>query len=448
MSATRYFPGPRNRLLTTYRVLRYPFTFCPRWETQYGDPVLLPCVNGDIVLTGRADLIQQIFSASPENYGVFGTEAMAPLVGPNSLLTMEGEHHRRDRKLLMPPFHGQRMRTYAETIQHISRQHFDRATARGETDVMTVAQAITLEVILRTVMGVDDPEELEDLAKALVEIIDAAHPAFLFAPFLQREFGGFGPWADFVRKRAHGDALLDQRIGAARQKNSGDDILSLMVNSCYDDGAPMSDAAIKDELCTMLVAGHETTAITLAFAVDYVFRNTAELDRISADAEGAAGDPSQQAKLVSIRGVIRETLRLRPVLTESLRKLNRPVTLDGVELPAGVVLAASAVLAHNNPDVYPEPQEFRPTRFEGRAFSPFEYLPFGGGHRRCIGAAFAEMELQIALATLLAEYEVELLAPLAKPVRRNVTIAPAGNVPIRIHKRKSRAAPGFGRQIA
>ncbi|MEM9694733.1 MAG: cytochrome P450 [Myxococcota bacterium] len=433
-----YFPGPKNRLLTTFRLLRQPFEVYPAWVERYGDPVLLPAVNGDVVLTGQPELIKTIFSAPPETYGVFGAEAAAPVVGAQSLFTMEGTAHKRDRKLLMPPFHGQRVRAYATTMQEVARRHFDRVVeAGGGTDMLSLAQAITLEIIVRAVVGESETDRVEGLGRALIDAIEAAHPAFLFAPFLQREFGGVGPWAQFRRKLERGDVLMQERIDAARREEPGEDVLSMMIAARYDDGSTMSDTAIRDELRTMLVAGHETTAITLAFLVDFLFRDPAECERLRADAVATAGDPTAQSKLASVQGAVRETLRMRPPLTEALRTLNQPFTLAGVELPPGVVVSPSAILAHLNPEVFPEPERFRPARFEEKNFTPFEYLPFGGGHRRCIGAAFAEVEMKIVVATLLAEYEVELEGPPAEVYRRNITIAPRGGVPLRIRRRKA-----------
>lgn len=435
---TMELSGPRTKLLTTYRLLKKPGEYFPKWKAQYGDPFLVNAVNGRIVLTGRPDLIKQIFAADPSHYDPFGVDAIAPLLGSESLLLMKGDAHRAERKLLMPPFHGKRMRAYAGIMRDAARSHI-AAACGGPVAFCDVTQALTLEVILRAVFGVVDSPTLAYFRKTVVSVLDAVHPSFMFAPFLQRDFGGFGPYAKFRRAFETLEATMDDHLERVRAKDEpGEDILSMMLAARYDDGSAMSDAHIKDELRTIVTAGHETTALALAWATDLVHRHPRVAATIRADVDALGSDASAEdiAKLRSVDDAIKETLRLRPILTEALRTLRKPLTLGGLEIPAGHTVAAVITLVHGDPDIYPDPEAFRPERFSGRSYKPNEYLPYGGGHRRCIGAAFADFELRIALATLVAEFDVELLddSP-PKPVRRNITMAPDTGVRVRLRPR-------------
>jgi cytochrome P450 len=247
--------------------------------------------------------------------------------------------------------------------------------------------------------------------RALIDVLEAVHPAFLFIAALRRNFGGRGPWARFVRKHQHIQRLLLEEFASRRRDaQPREDILSLLLTARYEDGSPMSDTDLVEQLLTLLAAGHETTAISLSWALyllhcheDVLARVLAELDTLPADAE-----PEAVAGLPLLEAVCHETLRLRPITPVIGRSLLAPMDFLGYELPAGVAVGASIQLAHGNPDVYPEPARFQPDRFLGRSYSPFEFLPFGGGARRCIGAAFAVYEMKLVLATLLRTYRFSL----------------------------------------
>lgn len=432
--------GPSSKLLSTYRLLAKPGEYFPQWKARYGDPFVVNAINGRVVLTGRPELIKQIFAADPSHYDPFGVAALAPLLGRQSLLLMSGDAHRAERKLLMPPFHGKRMRAYAELMRDAARRHMHGACGR-DVKFADVTQAFTLEVILRAVFGVVEERMLNQFSEAIAEVIDAVHPIFVFAPFLQREFGGVGPFAKFSRAlerlEAEMDALLE-RVRAADEP--GEDILGMMLEARYDDGSAMTDAHIKDELRTIVTAGHETTALALAWATDLVHRHPKVAAGIRADVDALGPDPTaaELAKLPSVDRAVRETLRIRPILTEALRTLRKPLKLGDMEIPAGHAVGAVVTLVHADPEIYPEPEAFKPERFADRTYKPSEYLPYGGGHRRCIGAAFADFELRIALATMVAEFDVELLdREPPKQVRRNITMAPGNGVPVRLRPRRA-----------
>jgi len=419
-------------LRSTYRVLRSPFRDFPRWSSRYGDPFTIPTVNGTVVLTGDPALIKVIFGADPEIFGPWAVDALGPMLGQRSIFMLEGAPHTRERKLLMPPMHGDRMRAYADGIVDVARRRFGAVVDAPRVSALELAQGISLEVITRAIFGARDDASAARLQRAVVEMVEASSPLMFFMPFLQRELGGVGPWARFRRRFVAVDALLQAQIDAARH-NPGADVCSLLVQSRYDDGEAMADASIRDELRTMLFAGHETTAITIAWVIELLHRSPETLARAQAEIDALGPDPGGEAlaKLEYLDAVCKEAMRLYPVVTEVLRVLRAPLQLGAFEVPAGTGVSASALLAHRREELYPEPERFVPTRFLERRFSPFEYLPFGGGHRRCIGAAFATFEMKIVLGVALARHRIALLdARPPVPVRRSVTMAPSGGVPI------------------
>lgn len=435
-------PGPRGKLRSTYKLLKKPYEVFPEWAAAYGDPFTLNAVNGIVVTTGKPELIKQIFAHDPEDYAPFGAAALEILIGPKSLFLLEGGEHKRERKLLMPQFHGERMRTYGQAMVDVAREHYGAvadATDDQPVKFMDLGQRLTLEIILRAVFGVEEVERVRHFESAIVDTIDHIHPLFVFAPFTAREFGGVGPYARFVKKLRRMDEMLAEQIARVREHPEGrEDILSLMVAAEYEDGGKMSDSALRDELITLVVAGHETTAITLSWIVYLLGTNPRVHDelRTQLDAMGDAVTPVDLVAHPYLGAVCDETLRLYPIITEVLRTLKAPMKLGDYEVPAGCCVGASTVLAHFDPDTYPDPMSFKPERFLDKKPGPFEYLPFGGGHRRCIGAAFANYELRVVLGTLLREFDLELADALPEvPERRNLTMAPKRGVPVRLRRR-------------
>ncbi len=430
-------PGTRSRLLSTYRALTNPIEYSLKWRDKYGDPFLIRAFNGTAAFTGDPKLIRQIFSANPDIFAPFAASSSASLVGPRSIFLLTGEAHKRERKLLMPPFHGERMRAYGDIIVEAARHHIATSCGGSPTKAIDLTQAISLEVIIRAVFGVQDDARVAAFTQAIRNLMGASHPILFFAPMFQRRFFGLGPYDKFIAAYELLDRLLQQQVEDTRE-HPGEDILSMLLSARFEDGSPMPDSSIRDELRTLLFAGHETTAVALAWAIDQVHRTPGVLDRLQAELSdlGEHPSPEQLVRLPYLEGVCKETLRLYPILTEVLRLLVQPMQLGDYTMPAGTGVAASIALVHNREDLYPDPQAFKPERFIQRRFSPFEYLPFGGGMRRCIGAAFAMYELKLVLATLVSESTVELCQPQTpKPTRRGLTLAPEGGVPIRLTRR-------------
>ena len=320
---------------------------------------------------------------------------------------------------MLPPFHGERMRAYESTVREVVARDVAAWPEREPFAIHPRMQGVTLEVIVRAVFGVTDSERRARLADRLARLLaDTASVGLQFGVLLSRRFGTRDPLARLQGLRREIDALLDLEI-AERRADPREDILSMLVAARFEGGEPMDDAEIRDQLMTLLLAGHETTATGLAWTIDLLVRHPAVLDRLVAEI-----DDGEQAYL---RAVVTESLRLRPVVPLAGRRLVAPLRVDGHELPPGTDVTPAIWLAHTRADRYPEPFAFRPERFLDGAPTTSAWVPFGGGVRRCIGAAFAEMEMRVALAEILRHRTLRAASEKAERVaRRNVTFSPAG----------------------
>jgi cytochrome P450 len=298
------------------------------------------------------------------------------------------------------------------------------------------SERISLAVIIRAVFGVTNPEDEKVFGDAILNFAGAFHPTFSFMEFLQRSW--FPPWRRFSAAKQRYNELMDERIQRSRVGPDTEDILRMLVTAVDEDGVGMTADEIKSQLITILFAGYETTAITMSWMLDEIWRNPHVLQRLRAEVDPLPDDGPAIAytKLPYLQAVIKETLRLHPVVTEVLRKIEQPLQLGPHLLPAGKAVSASILLAHLDEQRFPTPHEFKPERFLDRSYSPFDYLPFGGGHRRCIGAAFSTFEMQISMGLLVRNYDVTLHdeAP-PRPTRKNLAMAPASTIPVTLHRR-------------
>jgi cytochrome P450 len=325
----------------------------------------------------------------------------------------------RQRKLLLPSFHGERVRRYGELIRRITEREMETWPVGRPFALRPHTQRITLDVILTAVFGIRDPARLVVARRVVDEFARRSHAVLLF-PVLRRRLGRFSPQARFERARNALDGLVFAEIAARRSEAGGseqDDVLSLLLGASHEDGTPMSDTELRDELVTMIGAGHETTATALAWAVERLVRTPAALARLRESL--ATGEDDY------LEAVIKETLRTRPVITDVARKLTRPVDIGGYRLPTGTFVLAAIIAIHHRADLYPDPWEFRPERFLEGQGEGYTWIPFGGGVRRCLGAAFAQYEMRIVLRTIFERADVR--AATARPERlrpRNITLAP------------------------
>ena len=437
MTAPPSVPLPKPA--QTLRFLVRPIPFMEHWRRKLGETFHASLYGpGEVVFVSSPESVKAIFSRDRVNTIAGGRNIiLGPLLGPGSLLLQEGQEHMRRRKLMLPPFHGERMRAYEEAIEEVTRSAI-AGWREGETfPLHPTMQEITLEVILRAVFGVSDGKRHDELSDGLTEILAAtATPKAvgLLFPGLRDS----PPYRRLRRLIDRVDDLLASEISERRSDpaiGERDDILSMLVQARFDDGSEMSDAEVRDQLMTLLLAGHETTATGLAWAFDLLFRHPEQLVRLTEEVR--SGDDHAY-----LDAVIDETLRVRPVVPFTGRELREPTTLDGFDYGPGQVILVAIWLTHTRPDLYPDPFEFRPERFLEASTETYSWVPFGGGTRRCIGAAFAELEMRVALRTILRECDLEpgSNAP-ERPIRRNVTMSPAGGTPAVIRRRAADLVP-------
>ena len=411
-------PGPRTPPL--YNALRYardPLGFFPRLRERHGDifTVSFPDFR-KVVYLAEPSLVRELFTGDPGQLhaGEANATILEPAVGPRSVLTLDDDEHLRQRKLLLPPFHGKAVERYREIIREAAQRDLATWPVGEPFGIRPRTQSITLEVILRAVYGLSDPGRFARARRVIGEFARRSD-ALLLPAFLRR--GRRGPWGRFIRSRDALDALVYEEIGLRRAEGDDDgrdDVLSLLMRARHDDGSPLSDRELRDELVTVVGAGHETTATALAWAVERLVRHPEAMTRLRHDEDGTYAD-----------AVIRETLRSRPVIVDVARKLTAPMPIGGHELPAGTLVLASITGLHQRADLYPDPQAFRPERFLGRPPGTYTWIPFGGGVRRCLGAAFAQEEMRIVLREIATRADLRPIRAAGERARmRNVTIAP------------------------
>jgi cytochrome P450 len=421
-----------------------PIELMERCSRRYGDMFTLrPLGIGKAVFVSDPDAIKQIFTASPEVMRAGESNAfLQPVVGRRSILVLDGPSHLRQRKLMLPPFHGQRMQSYGDLIADVAERELAGWPVGKPFALRPHTQAITLEVIMRAVFGVEEADRLAELGRRLTHFMDTgtgrARWVATLMPMLQRRFGtDRSPWARFVAAREAVDGLLYDEIRRRRGVTDlaeREDILSLLVQARDEDGSPMTDEELRDELMTLLVAGHETTATALAWAFELLLKNPGALAQLESEvAEG--GEEYLDA-------VIKETLRLRPVLPIVGRNLTEDVTLGRYDLPAGTMVAPCIYLTHRRPDVYPEPERFKPERFVGVQPDTYAWLPFGGSIRRCVGASFAMFEMKVVIPVVLRELRLRAASPEPEPMRRRaITFVPEQDALVVAERRTERLRP-------
>ncbi len=357
-----------------------------------------------LVLVSDPEAIKTVFTASPEvaPSGAAGSP-LAPVMGPHSVIVLTGPQHMRQRKLLLPPFHGERMREYEQVIVDATRRDMAAWPVGSPMRLHERTRAITLEVILRAVFGVE-AERMDRVRAAVGALLVPANPLLIMRmalrrPSLERPGGAFGQALDRL------DAVIYEELGRRRSREDlaeRTDILSLLMQARDEDGQPMTDAELRDELVTLLLAGHETTATSVAWAIERLVRHPDKLERLVAEIDHPDGGEEY------MMAVINETLRVRPVVPIVVRTLQDELQVGPYALPAGTRVTPSIYLTGRNQRVYSDPEAFRPERFLGSAPETFSWIPFGGGIRRCIGAAFAQLEMKLILRTVLSELEPTL----------------------------------------
>jgi cytochrome P450 len=444
-------PGPRTpAFIQSLRYAIDPYASIRHSIAHWGTRATVRAFGqGTMVVFSEPDAIKEIFTDDGET--LRSGEATAPLLGPilgwHSILLMDGARHLRERRLMGPPFHGERMHVYGQIMREIADRRIDGWTAGRPFPIHKEMQAITLDVILRAVFGVDEGAVFARLRERLARFLalaDRPTAAFLSLPPFQLDLGRFSPWGRFVRDRAEVHAMLLDEIAHRRAAGTAGrtDILSLLVDARDEHGAPMHDQELLDEMFTLLMAGHETTATSLAWIFHHILPRPDVLEKLRAELDrvvgGGAVQPEHVPQLEYLEAVMKESSRLTPVATNVVRRLHAPVRIGGIDLPAGINVSASIYGTHHRADLWPDPERFDPGRFLSGRPGPNTFFPFGGGVRRCIGAAFATYELKIVLAAVLSRVDLRI-APgyRMRPVLRAVTIAPSRGMPVVMERRRS-----------
>lgn len=418
---------PLSKTAQTLRFLVRPVSFMDTWRNRLGETFHASVHGpGELIFISDPESVKALFKADRVNTIAPGRNiVLGALLGPGSLLLQEGDEHLRRRRLMLPPFHGERMRAYEDVIAKATEDSIDSWPVGEPFRLHTHMQHITLEVILRAVFGIEDEDRREELRAGLYEILEAtASPravGFVAKP-LRRvpPYRALSQIADRIDELLAAEIAERRREAAESRTEEREDILSMLVSARFEDGEAMGDAELRDQLMTLILAGHETTATGLAWTFDLLFGYPETLRRATDEARARNGSEYVDA-------VVEESLRVRPVVPFTGRELRQDAELAGYELREGTVAMAGIYLLHTRPDVYPDPYAFRPERFLDSDAETYSWIPFGGGTRRCIGAAFAQLEMRIALQTILRSCDLRsATGKPEQPVRRNVTMSPAG----------------------
>jgi cytochrome P450 len=416
-------------LAQTLRWSFRPLPFMQRCRERFGDNFSVKFLGFErpMVMISDPAAIKALYTERSHVLPPGREILLTPVVGSRSLLVLQGADHLAHRKLMLPSFHGERMRSYQPLVEEIVEREIDSWPLGKGFAIHPRMQAITLEIILRVVFGVAEGPRLQRLRRVLTRVLEeTASPFTQLIGLASRRFGGRGPWAKFEGQLRAVDELLYAEISERRAGGDfeeRDDILSMLMAARFEDGSEMTDVDLRDQLMTLLLAGHETTATALAWTFDLLLRHAGPLTRLRESLE--AGEDEY------LRATISESLRLRPVVPVAGRRLAVDLDAGDLHLPAGTDVTPGIWLVHTRADIYPEPFAFRPERFLEQAPDTYAWVPFGGGIRRCLGASFAEFEMRIVLREVLGRCELHKASPAPEGVgRRNITLSPRDGTPV------------------
>ncbi|HEX5527565.1 MAG TPA: cytochrome P450 [Solirubrobacterales bacterium] len=419
-----------------------PIPFMEDCRRRYGDAFSVRFLGFErpMVMISDPEAIKALYREREHGLPPGRNIVLEPILGSKSLLIQEAAEHLSRRRLMLPPFHGERMRSYEATMNEIVEAEIDSWPLQSEFPIHARMQAVTLEVILRVVFGVSSGPRLERLRGMLSTVLEeTTAPGRQVLGLALQRFGGNGPFARFEGQLRQVDELLLAEIAEHRERpdlEEREDILSMLMRAEFDDGSRMEDKELRDQLMTLLLAGHETTATALAWTFDLLLRHPAALGRLRDSLEVGEED--------YLRATISESLRLRPVIPLAGRRLAKELVADGMTLPAGTDVTPAIWLTHTRADVYPEPYAFKPERFLEDGPDTYSWIPFGGGVRRCIGATFAEFEMRIVLREVLTRCELRKADPRPERIgRRNITLSPRDGTPVVVTARQPAREPAL-----
>jgi cytochrome P450 len=441
---SNFFQNIKTTLDWTLR----PYEFLDECSRKYGDPIKFGGEQHTAAFYfSNPKALEQIFTANQADFTIgAANKFLQPLLGPNSLILLDGGRHQHQRRLVAPPLHGEQMQASGRLICDVTQCVMGQLRIGETFYVRKYMQDISLKVIFSAIFGLEESERSQQLRNLTLSVLDSIGSTFgssqLLIPFLQWDGGLWSPWGRFLREKQLLDELLDVEIKKRRSSEHSDrssdsrkincDILSQFIAARDEADQPMRDEEIHDEIITLLFGGHETTASALTWALYLVQCNVNVRDRLLAELRALPLNPSIKdiIHLPYLGAVCQETLRIYPLIPIGFgRFLNRPLEVMGYCYQPGSALFPAIYLTHRRQEIYPEPTRFMPERFLDRQFSPFEYLPFGGGNRRCVGAAFAQFEMKLVIATILRNYSLSLTNfRSVRPRRRGISVAPSNNL--------------------
>ncbi len=432
--------------LQMFRWIRTPFRMLDDCHARYGDAftMRLPMMDSGLVVLSDPAAVKEVFAlGSGEGHAGEANVVLKPFLGRHSLLLLDGPEHLRQRKMMMPAFHGERMSAYGRTMLDFAHEAIDAFPVGRRFAVHRPMQAITLRIIVRTVFGLEQGPRFAELSDALTRSLHAAAWPPLLFEFMQKDLGPLSPWGRYLRHAARASEILRAEIRRGRQDGTDgrSDVLAMILAARDEAGHVLGEDEVHDELLTLLVAGHETTATALAWTLRWLLLDPKLIRKLREEIAGAGGDPVRIAKLELLDATVKESLRLQPVIPMVGRVLKSPAKIGGWDMPRGTIVAPCVYLLHRRPDLYPEPTRFWPERFETFKPAAWELIPFGGGLRRCIGAAFALYEMKMVLAAMLPRIDARLASENVGMERRAITLTPAGGLPIVVTGKRPASRP-------
>ena len=430
-----------SRLVQTWRYARKPLPLLDECAREFGDLFTIRLLGTcPWVFLWSPALIKTLFTIPPAvaHAGEANASVFGPIAGTSTVFTIDEDAHLARRRLLLPQFHGDRMQVYFAQVRDIAAEAVSRWPRDRHFSIHAQTQRITLMTIMRAVFGIEGSRRdagSAELIESLTRLAnDAVGSSLLIARGLQIDLGRWSPWGKLMAIVRRADAALYREIAHRRAAPAGasrQDILSLLLQVRQEDSTPLTDRQLRDELVTMLMAGHETSGTALAWAFERILSSPQVEERLRSELDAVVGNEPFSAahlsRLEYLDATIKESLRIRPIMPAGGgRVLQQPVEIGGYVIPAGVILINGIYLLHRRADLYPDPEAFRPERFLGKRIDPYEWTPFGGGVRRCLGMAFALFEMKVVVATVLRQTRLRIERPDAPVARRGFFLAPEG----------------------
>jgi cytochrome P450 family 135 len=416
-------PGPRTPgVVQTLAWMNRPIPFMERCRERYGRIFSVGLgPDDDVVMVADPQLAKEVLTGDPAIYLAGETNGIfRPVIGPNSILLLDGESHMHQRRILLKGFGASHGARFADQVLEIAQRQIASWEVGRRLKLAEEMEAISFEAIMSVVFDDRFAQSQDELRSLIPEMMDRCDSLFTLIPWFRRELAGTTPWAKLMRVVDRIDALLLEMISARRDDpltQFREDVVSLLLRAEHEDGTPLSDREVRDELLTLIIAGYETTTNGLAWALERLLHSPEKMERLTAEVE--AGDD------LYLDAVVREALRARPVIPVVARHLAETVELGGYVIPAGRTLMVSIYLVHTDRETYPEPEQFRPERFLAGTPEGAAWIPFGGGVRRCLGARFAELELKVVLGQIVASARLSPAGRSAEGVKRKrFTFAP------------------------